>query len=48
MAYHLKMLDENREPTKDEILKLPNFNKLLNFRTTKRLAFLLKMQAMYL
>ncbi|MCB2358032.1 DUF3189 family protein [Clostridium estertheticum] len=29
MAYHLKMLDENREPTKDEILKLPNFNKLV-------------------
>ena len=28
IAYHLKMLDENREPTKDEILKLPNFNKL--------------------
>jgi hypothetical protein len=28
IAYHLKMLDETREPTKDEILKLPNFNKL--------------------
>lgn len=29
MAYHLEMLDENREPTKDEILNLPNFNKLV-------------------
>ncbi|MGE5628136.1 MAG: DUF3189 family protein [Solirubrobacterales bacterium] len=29
VAYHLKMLDETREPTKDEILKLPNFNKLV-------------------
>lgn len=29
IAYHLKMLDETREPTKDEILKLPNFNKLV-------------------
>ncbi|AKA67907.1 DUF3189 family protein [Clostridium scatologenes] len=29
VAYHLKMLDENREPTKDEILGLPNFNKLV-------------------
>ena len=29
VAYHLKMLDENREPTKDEILKLPKFNKLV-------------------
>lgn len=29
IAYHLKMLDETREPTKDEILGLPNFNKLV-------------------
>jgi hypothetical protein len=29
MAYHLEMLDENREPTEDEILNLPNFNKLV-------------------
>lgn len=29
IAYHLEMLDENREPTKDEILNLPNFNKLV-------------------
>lgn len=29
MAYHLEMLDETREPTKDEILNLPNFNKLV-------------------
>lgn len=29
-AYHLKMLDENREPTKEEILNLPNFNKLVH------------------
>lgn len=29
VAYHLEMLDENREPTKDEILNLPNFNKLV-------------------
>ena len=28
VAYHLEMLDETREPTKDEILNLPNFNKL--------------------
>lgn len=28
IAYHLEMLDETREPTKDEILNLPNFNKL--------------------
>lgn len=28
MAYHLGMLDENREPSQDEILSLPNFNKL--------------------
>ena len=27
-AYHLKKLDENREPTKDEILNTHNFNKL--------------------
>jgi len=26
IAYHLKMLDETREPTKEEILNLPNFN----------------------
>lgn len=29
MAYHLELLDETREPTKDEILNLPNFNKLV-------------------
>ncbi|CEO26369.1 DUF3189 family protein [Paraclostridium sordellii] len=29
MAYHLEILDETREPTKDEILNLPNFNKLV-------------------
>ncbi|WP_252223050.1 DUF3189 family protein [Clostridium sp. ME22] len=29
IAYHLKMLDETREPTKEEILNLPNFNKLV-------------------
>ncbi len=29
IAYHLKMLDETREPTKEEILGLPNFNKLV-------------------
>ena len=29
MAYHLEMLDETREPTKEEILELPNFNKLV-------------------
>lgn len=29
IAYHLEMLDKNREPTKDEILNLPNFNKLV-------------------
>ena len=28
IAYHLEMLDETREPTKEEILNLPNFNKL--------------------
>ncbi|MDQ0193782.1 DUF3189 family protein [Paenibacillus wynnii] len=27
-AYHLKKLDENREPTKDEILNTHNYNKL--------------------
>ncbi len=29
MAYHLEMLDATREPTKEEILELPNFNKLV-------------------
>lgn len=29
ISYHLKILDETREPTKDEILELPNFNKLV-------------------
>ena len=29
VAYHLEMLDKSREPTKDEILNLPNFNKLV-------------------
>lgn len=29
IAYHLEILDETREPTKDEILNLPNFNKLV-------------------
>ncbi|MDB8793333.1 DUF3189 family protein [Romboutsia sp. 1001216sp1] len=29
MAYHLELLDETQEPTKDEILNLPNFNKLV-------------------
>ncbi len=29
MAYHLEILDETREPTKDEILNVPNFNKLV-------------------
>jgi hypothetical protein len=29
VAYHLELLDETREPTKDEILNLPNFNKLV-------------------
>ena len=29
IGYHLEMLDETREPTKDEILNLPNFNKLV-------------------
>lgn len=28
-AYHLEILDATREPTKDEILNLPNFNKLV-------------------
>ena len=28
-SYHLELLDETREPTKDEILALPNFNKLV-------------------
>jgi len=28
IAYHLEMLDETREPTKEEILNLPNFNNL--------------------
>lgn len=28
-AYHLEILDSTREPTKDEILNLPNFNKLV-------------------
>lgn len=28
-AYHLGLLDETREPTKEEILSLPNFNKLV-------------------
>ncbi|MBN1059295.1 DUF3189 family protein [Clostridium botulinum] len=30
MAYHLEILDETREPTKDEILNVPNFNKLVH------------------
>lgn len=29
MAYHLGILDDSREPTKDEILQVPNFNKLV-------------------
>ena len=29
-AYHLEMLDKTREPTKEEILNLPNFNKLVH------------------
>lgn len=29
VAYHLELLDETREPTKYEILNLPNFNKLV-------------------
>lgn len=29
VSYHLGLLDENREPTKEEILNLPNFNKLV-------------------
>lgn len=28
IAYHLELLDKNREPTEEEILNLPNFNKL--------------------
>lgn len=28
-AYHLNLLDRNREPTKEEILNLPLFNKLI-------------------
>ena len=29
-VYHLEMLDKTQEPTKEEILNLPNFNKLVH------------------